>query len=399
MESLESALALLLKHAAPISRQEMLPLEMALGRVLQEDIHAPMNLPPFDRSPLDGYALRALDIQSAAKENPVTLQVIGELCAGCPDVYTAQEGQAVRIMTGAPVPYGCDCVVRQEDVVSGEDTVTLFSPLQPGQNICLAGEDVAKGSLVLHKGQRLSAVAIGVLAGLGITEAAVFAPVKAALLSTGDELAKPGQPLKRGSIYNINGPMLSARLAEIGVECVTLSPSGDDARSVAGQLLNVLPQVDIVITTGGVSVGKKDILHEVLDLMGARRLFWRIAMKPGSPLLAGVLEGKLLICLSGNPFAALACFELFAKPVLLRLKGEADPCNRRIRVPLTGAFQKPSPSRRLIRAVYDGVRVHAEDKNHSSGSLASMIGCNCLIDIPAGCGGLVSGDEVEIVLI
>ena len=158
-------------------------------------------------------------------------------------------------------------------------------------------------------------------------------------------------------------------------------------------------QADLILTTGGVSVGRKDIMHQVLPLMGAERLFWRVAMKPGSPLLCGVYQGKLMICLSGNPFAALACFEVFVRPVLDALSGLAEAGLRRVRAQLRGSFGKASPGRRLIRARFDGAQVLLTGDNHSSGSLATMIGCNCLIDIPAGSGALRDGDEVEIILL
>ncbi len=399
MESLESALALLMEHASPVSRREAVPLENALGRVLAEDVFAPIALPPFDRSALDGYTFRAEDVKEACAENPASLRVVGEILAGCGDELAIGPGQAVRIMTGGQIPEGCNCVIRQEDVTEQDGFVCIPKTFQQGQNICRAGEDVQKGEPVARRGERITAIHAGVLGGLGVTAVAVYARVTAALLCTGDELIPAGTPLTRGKIYNTNQAMLQARLMELGVTPLVLTPGKDDAQEVAIHLLQVLPRVDMILTTGGVSVGKKDILHDVLKLLNAKRLFWRIAMKPGSPLLAGLYEDKLLICLSGNPFAAIACFELFAKPVLMRMSGDTAPVNRRLQVPLNGCFAKASPSRRLIRAVYDGQKVTADERNHSSGSLCSMIGCNCLIDIPAGDDGLQSGDIVEIVLL
>ena len=192
---------------------------------------------------------------------------------------------------------------------------------------------------------------------------------------------------------------LTARLAELGVECVQLGELSDDPQNVADALAHAALEADIILTTGGVSVGKKDIFHQVLPLMGAERLFWRIAMKPGSPLLCGLYQDKLMICLSGNPFAALCCFEVFAVPTLRRLSGETNIDAKRVKTRLRGEFPKPSPGRRLIRAVFDGETVCPASGNHSSGSLSANIGCNCLIDIPAGTGALHQDDEVEVVLI
>ncbi len=399
MESLESALALLLDHVQPVTRTEYAPLQALLGRVAAEDVAAPMQVPPFDRSPLDGYALRGADIAGASREHPARLEVIGEACAGCGEVFTPGPGQALRVMTGAPVPAGCDCVVRQEDTDLGMDRVEVYAAVPAGRNVCRAGEDVALGDVLLRRGERITAAHIGVLASLGMTGMKVYAPVRAALLCTGDELRQPGEPLPFGKIYDANRAVLTARMNELGVSLASPSSREDDPEAVAQALRQAAEHCDILLTTGGVSVGKKDIFHQVLPLLGAERLFWKVAMKPGSPLLCGLYQGKLLICLSGNPFAALACFEVFAVPVLRKLAGETQVALRRVQGILEGDFPKESRGRRLIRARIAGDRVELTGDNHSSGSLATMIGCNCLIDIPAGTGPLRAGDRVEVILL
>lgn len=399
MESLESALALLMERVHPVERTEYAPLHALLGRVAAEDVAAPMQVPPFDRSPLDGYALRGADIAGASREHPARLRVIGEACAGCGERFAPGPGEALRVMTGAPVPAGCDCVVRQEDTDLGMDRVEVYAAVPAGRNVCRAGEDVRLGDVLLHRGERITSAHIGVLASLGITGAKVYAPVRAALLCTGDELCQPGEELPFGKIYDANRAVLSARLSELGVSLASPDSAQDDPETVAQALRKAAEHCDVLLTTGGVSVGKKDIFHQVLPLLGAERLFWKVAMKPGSPLLCGVYEGKLLICLSGNPFAALACFEVFAVPVLRRLAGETRAALRRAQGTLTGDFPKESKGRRLIRARMEGDRVTLTGANHSSGSLATMIGCNCLIDIPAGTGPLHTGDRVEVILL
>ncbi len=399
METLESALALLLDHAQSVTETETVPLLSADGRRMAEDVISPLAVPPFDRSPLDGYCLHSADIAQASRENPAVLRVIGEACAGCGDVFAPGPGEALRVMTGAPVPPCCDCVIRQEDTDEGMDQVRIYAPVKAGGNICRAGEDVARGALVLRSGDVLDPVAIGVLSSLGITEVKVFRQVKVALLCTGDELCAPGQPLPFGKIYDSNRAVLTARLRRLGVAVQVLSDVPDNPEEAAERLRQAAESADILLTTGGVSVGKKDIMHQVLPLLGAQRLLWRIAMKPGSPLLCGLLGQKLLICLSGNPFAALCCFEVFAKPVLAKLGGARDVGIRRLRVPLADGFGKASPGRRLIRARYDGQAVHVDSANHSSGSLMTMLGCNCFVDIPAGSGPLEAGQNVEILLL
>ena len=399
METLESALALMLSQAQTVRETEDVSLSAALGRVAAQDVLAPVQAPPFDRSPLDGYCLHSGDIAAASPEIPARLSVVGEACAGCTERFHVPEGCALRVITGAPVPPECDCVVRQEDTDEGMNTVRVFRPVGHGKNVCYAGEDVARGDCVLHRGEAVTAAHIGVLASLGVTRVTVYRRVRAVLLSTGDELVQPGQMLTYGQIYDANRAVLTARLAELGVEAMALDSAEDEPETVARLLEEAARSADVLITTGGVSVGKKDIMHRVLPCMGARRLFWKVAMKPGSPLLCGVYQDRLMICLSGNPFAALACFEVFASPVLRKLAGQTEVSLRRGKGRLTGGFPKASPGRRLIRARCEGDCVRLTGSNHSSGSLFSMIGCNCLIDIPAGSGPLQEGDEVEVILL
>ena len=399
METLESALALLIDHARPVREMECVPLQGALGRVCAREVISPIDVPPFDRSPLDGYARHSADIAGATRETPAHLKVIGEACAGCGERFAVARGQALRIMTGAPVPPECDCVIRQEDTDEGMETVQVYAAVGAGKNICRAGEDVARGKVMVRPGEVISSAHIGVLASLGVTQIEVYRRVRVALLATGDELAQPGEPLAFGKIYDSNRAVLTARLAELGAEAHILPSCPDEPQAVADALIRAAWEADVLITTGGVSVGKKDIMHRVLPLMGARRLLWKVAMKPGSPLLCAEYAGKPVICLSGNPFAALACFEVFAVPVLRRLGGQASWASRRVRARLSGSFGKASPGRRLIRARMEGGCVHLTGNNHSSGSLSEMIGCNALIDIPAGSGPLGDGDEVEVLLL
>ena len=399
METLERALELLLARARAVRETELVPLGEALGRVTAEDIASPMAVPPFDRSPLDGYCLRSEDIAGASREHPAVLEVVGEACAGCGERFFVRPGQALRVMTGAPIADGCDCVVRQEDTDEGMSRVCVYASVAHHRNICWAGEDVHPGAVVVHAGERLTPAHLGVLSSVGVAQVRVVRRVRVCLLCTGDELMQPGQALPFGRIYDANRTVLTARLAELGAQALVLTSEADDPQRVAAVLREAADQADLILTTGGVSVGRKDIMHQVLPLMGAERLFWQVAMKPGSPLLCGVYQGKLMICLSGNPFAALACFEVFARPVLDALSGLAGAGLRRVRAQLRGSFGKASPGRRLIRARFDGAQVLLTGDNHSSGSLATMIGCNCLIDIPAGSGALRDGDEVEIILL
>lgn len=396
---LEQAIECLLEQVQKKEEFEEIHLEEANGRILAEDIMAPIDQPPFDRSPLDGYAIRAEDSQNATKEQPVVLKVIGEVCAGSYFNETVSEKEAVRIMTGAPIPKGCDCVLRQEDTNYGETEVQIYKALKPYSNYCYAGEDMKKGQLVLGKGERLNAIMQGILASLGMTKVKVRKRIRAAIICTGDELTMPGQPLMPGKIYNSNGMMIRQRGLELGIDMEPIVFCGDDVRKAAQLVAEKSKQVDLVITTGGVSVGKKDILHEVIEVLKGERLFWRVKIQPGTPILAFKYEGRLVISLSGNPFAALANFELLVRPVLAKLQESHDLCMTQKEAILQDTFQKKSPKRRFIRAYYEEGRVFLNHNNHSSGALYTMSKCNCLIEIPAGTEGVEAGKRVNVLLL
>lgn len=402
--SLEDAVRRLLA-AAPVlpEANERIPLDEALGRRTAADIYAGFDQPPFDRSPLDGYAVRSEDLGSACREAPAVLRVVGETLAGAaaPD-EPLQPGQALRIMTGAPIPPGADCVVRQEDTDGGEETVRVYVSHTAFQNYCRRGEDVRKGTRVLRRGTRLTAAALGVLAMLGQAEVSVLARPVAGVLSTGDELVEPGPALPPGKIYNSNRCLLSARLRELGAAPLALPPCPDDPAAIEQAVRGTLERCSFLITTGGVSVGKRDYMPEVCRRLGGELLFHGVPMKPGAPALAFRLPEGLILCLSGNPFAAAATFELMARPVLRRMQGLPDEPPIRTAAVLGTDFPKASPGRRFLRARFSGGTVtlpSGSPEVHSSGLLSSFLGCNCFIDLPAGTPPLRAGQTVEVVLL
>lgn len=399
MIPLEEAIRILESQVELLPGEEQVPITQARGRILSRAVTAGISNPPFDRSPLDGYALRAEDIAGASKESPAVLTVIAEVCAGGWFGGEAGPGQAVRIMTGGAIPKGCDCVVRQEDTDYGEETVQVYKPVSHHQNYCFAGEDIWEGTVLMPAGEKLTHVHIGVLAGQGLTEIPVRPRLRAAVISTGDEIVPVGTPLAPGKIYNSSLLMLRTRLEELGI-AVTMSQSvGDDPRRVADAIREGYQNADVVITTGGVSVGKKDIIHEVLPILGAERLFWRVLMKPGTPIICARHQGRPLCCLSGNPFATIATFELILRPMLAKLSGDGEMAYRRTTGKMAEDFPKRSPGRRFIRARYRDGLVTLGNQNHSSGALYSMVNCNCLVDIEAGNKGLRAGDIVKVVLL
>lgn len=403
--SLEQAVELVTAHAERIAESEEASLLAALGRTLAEDYVARIPAPPFDRSPLDGYTFAAAATAGATADSPARLNIIGEECAGEFYAEAVPAGAAVRIMTGGAIPTGCDCVIRQEDVTVDGDTLSVPMEMHQHENYCFAGEDIAAGTLLAKKGERLTAPLIAVLASSGYSRVRVVRPVRIALASTGDELVTPGTPLAPGKIYNSNLYLIAGRLRELGFapEIVGILP--DDEAQAARLIGSYAGRVDLFLTTGGVSVGKKDIMHGVVARVGTR-LFWKVGMKPGGPALAYTMTGAtatgaphetLGIALSGNPFAAYATFELIARAALRSLSGDDSLECPRVQAVLTNEFTKPSRGRRFIRAYYEDGRVRIPEQ-HASGSLFSAVHCNAFIDIPAGTGPLARGTKVEVVV-
>ena len=393
--SLEQAVELITGKLSPLG-SETLPALQALGRTLADHVTAPIDQPPFDRSPLDGYALRSADIAGADRDHPICLPVVDTLYAGDEAKSPLLPGQAIRIMTGAMLPQGCDCVLRQEDTDRG-NPVSIYASLPPYKNYVYQGEDYRTGSLLLSAGTRLDAAALGVLASAGITEVAVRRRPKVGLLTTGDEVVEAGQPLPPGKIYGSNGALLTARLTELGMTSFCRH-AADSPAAVAEAMEGMLEDCDLLITTGGVSVGDKDIFHQALPLLGAERVFWKVDLKPGTPAMFSRYNGKPILSLSGNPFAAFTTFELLAQPLLAALAGEPHLLPRRQQAILTTPYDKPSPRRRFLRGQYENGQVTLP-VGHSSGQLASLVGCNCLVELPAGTPPVDAGQAIQVWLL
>lgn len=396
---LEEAVDLLVDRCKSVTDVIEVPLMDALGKVAAEDVVATIDNPPFNRSPLDGYTFASADTIGASKNNPVRFAVVGEECAGDFFVDEVQTGQAVRIMTGAAIPKGCDCVIRQEDVTMDENgELLVYQEMVHLENFCFAGEDFKAGTVLVKKETELKAAYLGVLASLGCATVKIYRPVKVLLASTGDELVSPGEMLTPGKIYNSNQYILAGRLKEMGLEVEVVNHLPDDEDGAAAVLRQYHGKVDLLLTTGGVSVGKKDIMHGVVKKLPAERLFWRVSMKPGSPAIAYDFDGTLGIALSGNPFAAFATFELIARPVLAKLAQRASIMPQIGEAVLMDEFGKKSKGRRVIRAkIVDGKAYLPE--NHRSGALASAAECNGFIDIPAGSGALEIGSKVKTIML
>lgn len=396
---LEYALQVIEDSVDEINKTDIIKIEESMGRIIGEDVYAPINQPPFNRSPLDGYALRAEDTKGASDRSPIKLKVVDEIFAGGNINTVVNKGQAIRIMTGAEIPEGADCVIRQEITNYGMEEVEIYSELKSYENYCFKGEDIKKGSKLISKGDKLTYVHIGILAAMGITEVLVKRKPRVGIISTGDELVYRGEPLKKGKIYDSNRITISMRLLEFGCEIITSKIVSDETHEVCEEIENIIDKVDIVITTGGVSVGKKDIMHEVIKELNANRLFWKVKMKPGTPAIYSIYKNKPILSLSGNPFAAIATFELMGRKLIYKLTGDLDLKQVSIKSVMEDDFLKESKGRRIVRGIYKNNKVYISQGGHSPGMMASMLGCNCLIDIKPGTKKLLKGDEVDIILI
>ncbi len=395
---LEEARALLAESVRPLGVEQVSRQE-ALGRTLAEDVTAPLDQPPFDRSPLDGYALRSADLTGASPEHPVSLRVVETVYAGGVPSRALGPGEAIRIMTGAMLPRGCDCVLQHERTDNGLKQVQIYAALSPHDNYCDRGEDYRTGEVLLPAGTVVDAAAVGVLASAGLSSVPVRRRPVVRVLSTGDEVVSPDlHPLPAGKIYGSNQELLTARLRELGVSDVKGLLIGDDPREVADTMAQLLGECDLLITTGGVSAGDKDIFHEALPLLGAERVFWKVNLKPGTPAMYSLWQGQPILSLSGNPFAAAATFELLARPLLAALTGESRFSLRSRTAVVEGSFPKASPGRRFLRGFYQEGRVSLTGKN-DSGMLASLVGCNCLVDLPAGSPPVQEGQTVTVLLL
>lgn len=393
--SVERAREFIRRFLHPVTGQETVALRETYQRTLAEDIISPINVPPQDNSAMDGYALRAADLADGVTQ----FRLAGKAYAGHPFVKRISAGECVRIMTGAPIPDGCDCVVMQEHAEADGNMVTVRAGQRPGQNIRRAGEDIRQGDTVLVRGQPIRPAEMGLLASLGFQEVRVYRKLRVALFSTGDELQQPGTPLAEGQIYDSNRYSLFGLLGELHVEIADMGNIPDDPAALKTALLNAAGQSDAIITSGGVSVGEADHIKRLLAEIG-EVVFWKIAMKPGRPLAYGHIGNCHFFGLPGNPVAVMVTFQQFVRDALRVLMGQhpkpaftyTAACASPIRkLPGRMEFQRGI----LTQDEGGKLRVHTTGEQ-GSGILSSMSKANCYIVLPEEQGNVEVGAEVQV---
>ena len=395
MLSVEAARQQML-NTIPVLPSERRGILDCAGYVLAEGLHAAENIPPFDNSAMDGYAVRAADVKNSSKDNPAVLSVVEMIAAGYAPTKQVTSGQAARIMTGAMMPEGADAVVMQEVTEQTGNTVKIFESVDVSENVRFTGESVNDGALVMGKGKHLRPPEISMLASLNRPEATVYRKPTVAIVSTGDELLLLGEPLEPGKIRESNRYGLHAQVAEAGGIPIDMGIAPDDEAEIERIFRAALATSDALITSGGVSVGEHDFVKSVLERLGEVN-FWRVAMKPGKPQAYGISDGKPIFGLPGNPVSSLVVFELFVRPALLKMAGHRELLRPTFKATLAEPVTNRDGRVNYMRAILKESNGHytAETTGpQGSGILHSLVLANGLITIPAGVT-LDAGETVD----
>jgi molybdopterin molybdotransferase len=394
--SVDEAKQRIMDAASPVSGTEKLAIRASLNRVLASDVLSTINVPPYDNSAMDGYAVSSADLP---REGQARLALVGESFAGNPYMGSLSGGQAIRIMTGAMIPDGADTVIMQEQVMREGDSIVIGPEHNKNDNVRFIGEDMQIGQTILNCGKHITPAELGILASLGIPEIRVMRKLRVAFFSTGDELRSVGEPLEQGQIYDSNRYTLYGMLKRMHVDIIDMGVIADRREDVREAFKTAADIADAVITSGGVSVGEADYVKETLEQLG-QVSFWRVAMKPGKPLAIGSIHNALFFGVPGNPVSAMATFYQFVQPALKKMMGMQRPFNTLLQVPCMSALKKMPGRLEYQRGILD-YNQHGELFVKTTGVqgshiLTSMSLANCFIILPADNAGVAEGDRVEV---
>lgn len=370
-----------------------------LQRIAAQDIYSKINNPPFNKSAMDGYAIKVEKDMAQGEK----FKAIGTVYAGNVFDKIVNRNEAVNIMTGAPIPKGANAIIKKEDVLVDGEYILLSKKIKENENVCFKGEDIHENQLLISKGKKLNFADIGILASVGIGEILTYKKAKIGFLTTGDELVDIDKKLGPGKIYNSNKYSILARLKELNYQCEFIDHSKDDIKDIANKIKYLSEKVDLIITTGGASVGDKDLLCEAIDYLNGQNLFKKIMIKPGSSVLASKYNNTIIISLSGNPNAALTTFELLVKPTIEKLNGKENDEIKIENAILLDSFNKKSPQRRFLRGniitIDEKQYVNITQVKTGNGILSSVLDSNCLIEVKKGTEFLSKGDKVTVIKI
>ncbi len=398
--TIDEALEIILASANQLPADEV-PITNCVGRICAEDVFSPRDMPPFSSSAVDGYGVIADDIKGADQSDPVELEVIGELTAGDEPSLKVNKTQAVSIMTGAPIPDGVDAVVMVEDTRLNGNRVQIFKAVEVGRNIRYAGEDLEKGYPIIRKGEIITPPHAGIFASINKSRVRVSRKPSIAILATGDELRDVGETLKPGQIYNANNYTLINQAKYYGLEAVDLGIAPDKKDALQDKIMQGIKQ-DILLTTGGISMGKYDLVKEVLAELGYQERFWRIMQKPGKPMSFGFLHGTPVFALPGFPVSCMICFEMYVKPLIYKMMGAKPKTELKLWATLAEDIQKKTERTEINRGrlwYEDGILKVKRAGPHGSGVLRTLASANCYFIMPAQESLWKKGLKVQVSLL
>jgi len=395
MLTFEEAREIVLARVSPLGT-ELVPLTHAAGRVLAGEVRSPWDLPPWDNSAMDGYAVRSGDCRGSA-----SLKITGYMAAGGPDAPKVAPGGAVKIMTGSPVPEGCDAVVPFEEAEERDGAVHVPAPVKAGAHIRYRAEDIPAGTLVVPEGTVLRPPEISMLASFGRATVPVYRKPRVAVLSTGDELVELGEPLGPGKIVNSNSHALAAAIVEAGGTPVLLGIARDDRESLSAKLSEGL-SADVLVTSAGVSMGDRDFVRDVLAELGVAPVFWKVLIKPGGPIAFGVAGKTAVFSLPGNPVSSLVTFEVFVRPAIRKMTGHRDPVKPAVKAALAEPVKKKPGKTQFFRVTIESGEegyVARTSGDQNSGILRTLVLADGIAVLPAERTAFAAGEKVDVLLL